>query len=137
MGKRLALPYMDLQRHTIFGKEIGIFCAYIPQSEDLSKMMDLFGKSYQLNVSVTVEARETPNPLDGALSSSSSLFRILSYMFSAGSSFGILDACRVLLRHYRANQNSLPLNYGSFSLVLIIFTNIVRLVASLDLLGVR
>jgi hypothetical protein len=78
----------------------------------------------------------TLNPLDAAVTNPLSAFRILSNIYSVVAVACTVDSLRVLVKFYRIQGNNLPLrSYCTYSLVLIVIANVLRVVKSIDVMG--
>jgi hypothetical protein len=134
--KFLDLPGLDIPGKSVFNTKIHIFGGQIPI---FAKLTDLLKESFESKVPLVVkEVSPTDNLLDEAITSPTSVFRIMSNIYTVGSFMCIIETINVIIKFYRAQGNRIPLrSYCSISLALVLMANIMRFAKSIDVLGVR
>jgi hypothetical protein len=137
MTHTLNLPYLDRSKQTIYDTRIDTFATYIAGKGAWADLLDLLGESYEAQTPLLASVVSSSlNPLDTAVEDPLSGFRVLSNIFSIASLMCTVYNIRVLRRYYTV-QGRLPLNsYCTIGLLLNLTANILRMIKSVDVLGV-
>ncbi len=132
----MSLPGMDLKARTIFGKPTSIFGAYITDVN--SKLFEYLKMSYSTREPLRVAlASPSVNTLDEALSNPASVFNVMQYLFTVIAVLCTFQSIATARKFYLLNKGNFPLfSFCTFSLVFIVGSNILRIIKSVDVLGV-
>jgi hypothetical protein len=129
---------MDKTANTVFGKKLNSFAIGIENQIAVDFLVDLFDRSLVGSSPTPVVASsltEDYNNMDEAIDNYFSLFRICGYILCPLAMFCMYYSINVTRRYYEINGGRLRVNYCTFSLMMTIMANTVRIVRAVDVLG--
>jgi hypothetical protein len=135
--KYFLIDLVDREEGTAMGTKITMFALFISNLTDsieLLKLQDMMYQSQQPLVAASISTDY--NDLDEAIEDSNSLFRSSQYVLLVGSITGLLHSIIVTSKLYIESNRTLPFqNFCTWSLLVTVVANVVRVVRSCDVMG--